>query len=98
VLKTAMLTHTGMKSLLPGMTKRGMSKIVGERNSLGKVFIEAEHPADAARDLRHLDTVRQAGSKQIAFVVDEDLSLVFKPPKGRGVDDTVTVSLKITAH
>ena len=87
-----------MKGLLPGMAKRGMSKIVGKRHSLGEVFIEAEHPADAARDLCHLDTVRQAGSKQIAFVVDEDLSLVFKPPKSRGVNDTVTVSLKIGAH
>jgi hypothetical protein len=93
-----MLAHAGMKGLLPGMAKRGMPKIVGERHSLGEVFIEAEHSADAARDLRHLDTMRQAGSKQITFVVYEDLSLVFKPPKSRGVNDTVAVSLEVGAH
>jgi hypothetical protein len=51
-----------------------------------------------ARDLRDLDAVRQAGAKQVAFVIDEDLGLVFEAAKGGGMDDAVAVALEFTAR
>jgi hypothetical protein len=37
--------------------------------------------------------MRQARSKQVAFVVDEDLRLVDEPAEGRAVHDAIAVSL-----
>jgi hypothetical protein len=38
--------------------------------------------------------VGQTGTVVIPFVVQENLGLVFQPPKGGTVDDPVTVALK----
>jgi hypothetical protein len=35
----------------------------------------------------------QAGPKQVPFMIDEDLGLVFKPAKSRAVDDAVAIPL-----
>jgi hypothetical protein len=37
--------------------------------------------------------VRQAGTEEIAFVIDEDLRLVFETPKSRRMHDPVAVAL-----
>jgi hypothetical protein len=38
--------------------------------------------------------VGQPGTKVLALVMEEDLSLVLQTPEGRGVDDAVAVALK----
>jgi hypothetical protein len=42
--------------------------------------------------------VGQAGAEQIAFVIDEDLRLVFQPAKCGRVDDSITITLKVAPH
>jgi hypothetical protein len=42
--------------------------------------------------------VRQAGAKQVAFVIDEDLGLVFEAAKGGGMDDAIAVALEFAAR
>jgi hypothetical protein len=51
-----------------------------------------------AGDLCDFDAVGQAGAEQVAFVIDEDLRLVFEPAEGGGVDDAVTVALELAAR
>jgi len=41
--------------------------------------------------------VRETGAEQVAFVIDEDLGLVFQSAKGARMDDPVTVALKARA-
>jgi len=41
--------------------------------------------------------VCQAGTKEIAFVVDEHLRLIFEASKSRRMDDPVTVALELAA-
>jgi hypothetical protein len=38
--------------------------------------------------------VGHPGAKQIPFVIEENLGLVDQTPEGRGMNDTVTVTLK----
>jgi len=62
-----------MKRLLPRMAKGRMPEIVSQGYGLGEIFVKAEYPANPARNLRYLNAVCQAGSKQITFVVYENL-------------------------
>jgi hypothetical protein len=39
----------------------------------------------------------QTRPKKIAFVIDEDLRLVLKPPKRRRVNDPISVPLKLAS-
>jgi hypothetical protein len=41
--------------------------------------------------------MRQSGAKQIAFVINEDLCFVLKAPKGAGMDNPVTIALKLAS-
>ena len=70
-----------------------MAEIVRERNRLDQVFVEAKHPRQRARDLRHLKAVCQARAVMVAFVVDKNLRLVDQPAECGGVNDPVAVAL-----
>src|SRR5688572_12156268 len=50
-----------------------------------------------ARDLRHLEAVRQARAKEIALMVDENLGFVFEAAECGRVHDAVAVALEFTA-
>ena len=76
VLEAAMTPHASMKRVLPGMAEWRMAEIMGERDRLGEVLIEAQSARDRARNLRDLETVRETGTEMIAFMIDEDLRLV----------------------
>ena len=71
-----------------------MAEVVGERQRLGQILVEAERAGDRAGDLRHFQRVRQARAEMVALVVDEDLRLVLQPAKGVGMDDAVAVALE----
>ena len=59
--------------------------------------MQFEFARDAARNLRYFEGMRQAGTEQVAFVVDEYLGFVFQPAEGGGMDDAVAVALKLVA-
>ena len=50
--------------------------------------------ASDARDLGHLEGVRQARDVVVALGVDEHLRLVLEPAEGLGVEDPVAVALE----
>jgi hypothetical protein len=73
------------------MTEWRMTEIVCERQGLRQVLIEAKRARKRAGNLDDFQSVRQPRSEMIAFVIDEDLRLVGKPPEGRGMDNPVTI-------
>ena len=78
--------------LLAGVAERRMAEVVGQRDGLGEVGVEAERLGDRAGDLGHLQRMGQPGAEVIALVGDEDLGLFLQPTEGRGVDDAVAVA------
>ena len=75
-----------------------MAEIVRERDGLGEVLVEAQLPRDRARDLRHLERVRQPRAIVVALVEDEHLRLVGETPEGGGMQDAVAVALEGAAR
>src|SRR3981081_1374945 len=61
------------------MPERRMPEIVREANRFGQHLVEAQRPRYRARNLRHLERMRQPRPVQIAFVIDEYLGLVAQP-------------------
>ena len=77
---------------LAGMAERRMAEIVGQRQRLGEIFVEAEHPRQRARDLRDFERVGQPGAVMVALVEDENLGLVLEPAERGRVDDAVAIA------
>ena len=97
VLEAAVGLHAGVQRVLAGVAERRVAEVVGERDGLGQVLVEPQAARDRARDLRHFEAVGEPRAEEIAFVVDEDLRLVFEPPERRGMDDAVAVALVFAA-
>ena len=49
--------------------------------------------AQATGQLGQLDRMREAGSKQVAFVIEEHLRLVDQPPERGGMHDAIPIAL-----
>src|ERR671920_937661 len=81
-----------------GVTKWGVAEVVTQSDSLGEVLVEAQEAGDGARDLHHLQGVRQAGAEVISVRGDKDLRLMHQPPESLGVYYAVTISLEVVAH
>ena len=74
-----------------------MAEVVRERDGFGQVLVEMEVAGDRAADLRDFEAVREPRAEKVAFVIDEDLRLVFEASEGRGMDDAVAVALVLGA-
>src|SRR5262249_7764699 len=61
---------------------------------LREVLVEPEAARDRARDLRHLEAVREARPVVVAGLGNEDLGLPDQPPERRRMDDAVAVALE----
>jgi hypothetical protein len=82
----------------PGMPEGRMAEVMGKRQRLRKVLVEAERPGDGPRDLRHFQRVGQPRAEMVALVVNEDLRLVLQPPERIRMDDAVAVALERRAE
>jgi len=98
VFEAAMGLHAVIQGILAGVAERGVAEIVGQRDGFHQVFVQLQVAGDGAGDLRDFDAVRQARAEQVAFVVDEYLSLVFQPAKGGAMDDAVAVALEFSTR
>ena len=65
---------------------------------LGEILVEAQLPRHGARDLRHLQRVRQPRAVVIALVEDEHLRLVGQAAEGGRVQHAVAVALERAAR
>ena len=84
--------HQLVELALAGMAEGRVAEVMGQRQRLGQVLVEAQRPGDRAGDLRHLDRVGEPRAVVIALVIDEDLGLVLQPPEGLAMDDPVAVA------
>src|SRR5262249_18776783 len=97
VVESAMKCEALVEGALARMAERWMTEIVGESTGLREIFVEAKRPSKRASDLGNLKGVGQAGAIVVALVVDEHLGLVGKPPKRRGMNDSVAVAAELVA-
>ena len=86
--------HRLIERALAGMPERRVAEIVRERDRLGEILVEAQLARDRARDLRHLERVRQPRAVVIALVEDEHLRLVGQTAEGGRVQHAVAVALE----
>ena len=89
--------HAGIEFILAGVTEGRMAKVMRERDRFGQVLVEPQAPGQHPGDLGDFQGVRQARTKQVAFVVDENLRLVLQPAKGPRMHDTVAIALEFAA-
>jgi len=75
-----------------------MSQVVPEGNGFGEVFIQVQSPGNSTGNLGDFQGVCQAGDVMVAQGCDEDLSFVFQPAEGFGVDDTIAVTLESRSY
>ena len=97
VVEAAEARHALVEGVLARMAEGRMAEVVGERQRLGQVLVEAEGAGERPGDLADLDGVGQPGAEMVALVIDEDLRLVLEPPEGGGMDDPVPVALELAA-
>ncbi len=79
------------------MPERRMSDVVRQRQRLRQILIEPESVRHGARDLRHLDGMRQTVAEVIGESRREHLRLVFQAPERAGMNDAVAIALKFIA-
>ena len=80
------------------MAERRMAKIVRQRNGFDQILVHAQVTRHGTRDLCNFQTVCQARAEQVAFVIHENLRLVFKPTERGGVNDPIAVALELGAR
>jgi hypothetical protein len=97
VFEASVFAHAFVERILAGVSERGVSEVMSEAYGLGQGLIEIERPGDGTTDLRDLERMRDAGSIQVAFMIDEYLCLVDEPPKRIRVDDAIAIALKLGA-
>ncbi len=94
VVEAAVVDHQAVEDLFTEVPERRVPQVVGQRQRLDQVLVEAQRPRDRAADLADLDGVGQPRAVVVALVVDEDLGLVLEPAEGAAVDDPVAVALE----
>jgi hypothetical protein len=98
VLEAAMLPHASIQRILPGVAEWRMAQVVGQRDGFGQILVQLHRTRQRAGDLRDLYAVRQARAKQVAFMIDEDLGLVFETAERRRMHDAIAVALEFAAR
>ena len=94
VVKPPKFLHRPAKRFFPGMTERGVAKVMREGNRLGEVVIQLQRTRHGPSNLRHLYRMRHPRPEVVTLVIDEDLCLVLELSEGRGMQDPVTVALE----
>ena len=94
VVEAAIGLHQPVEFALAGMAERRVAEVMGERQGLGQILIEAQGTRDRAGDLGHLERMSEPCPVVIALVIDENLRLVLEPAEGRGMDDAIAVPRK----
>jgi len=83
-----------IKGLLSRMAEWGMAQIVTQRDGFGQIFIKAEGLGDRPGNLGDFKGMGQSCVVMVSGRSEKDLRLMFQPPEGFGMDDSVPVVLK----
>src|SRR5215207_8863752 len=94
VVKATEILHESRESNFTGVPKGGVPKIMCQTDGFHQIFVAAQGTRERSSNLGNFEGVRQARPKVIAFVVDKDLSFVFKASKPCRVKDSIPVPLE----
>ena len=98
VVEAAMPGQRRVERRLAGMAERAVAEVVGQRDGLGQILVDAQGAGQRAGDLRHLEAVREPGAEMVALEVGEHLRLVLEAAEGGAVHDAVAVALETAAQ
>ena len=97
MLESAEFSHQMVEGFFAGVSEGRVSQIMCQAYCLGKVNIELKYFCDGPSYLCHFDAVGKACAVIVVKARREDLRFAFQPAKGRAVDYTVAVALKVAA-
>ena len=86
--------HERVEDALAGVAERRVAEVVAERDRFGQLLVQPQHLGDRARDLRHLERVREPRAVVIAGRREEHLRLVLQPAERLAVDDAIAIALE----
>ncbi len=92
------LLQRPVQRLLAGVAERCVSEIVRQRNGLDQILVQSKTSRNRTPHLRDFERVRHPGSKQVTFVVEENLCLVNQAPERRAVNNAVAITLERVAQ
>src|SRR4051794_30177319 len=70
-----------------------MAEVMTESDRFGENFVESQRLGDRARDLRHLEDMREPRAVVVALGREKNLSLVLQPAKGLAMNDAIAIAL-----
>lgn len=79
------------------MTKGRMADIMRQTQRFCQILIQPQSSRDHAADLGHFETMCQPGAIMVAIGSDKDLRLGAEAAERDGMDDPVTITLKLGA-
>ncbi len=97
MVEAALVREAAIERMFAGMSERWMAEIVCERAGLSEVLIKAKGARERPRDLGDLKGMGEPRSIVVTLVVDENLSFVGEPAKGRRMNDAVAIAAKIAS-
>jgi hypothetical protein len=97
VVEAAEAGEAGIQGPLARMAERRVAEVVGERQGLGKILVQAQRAGERAGDLGDFQGMGEARPVVVALVEHEYLGLVLEPAKRRRVDDPVAIAPEIAA-
>ena len=97
VVEAAVIREAVVERAFAGMAERRMAEVVGQRQRLRQILVEAERAGERAGDLGDFERVGQPRAEMIALVIDEHLGLVGEPAEGGRMDDAVAVAAELVA-
>ena len=82
MFESAVRLHHLIHRSLACMAKRRVTQVMGQRNGLGEILIQAQATGDRASDLRHLQGMGQTCAEVVPLMIHKNLRLILQAPEG----------------
>ena len=92
VIETAVVFHELIEDTLAFVAEGAVTKVVGEADAFGQIFVGAEGAGEGSTDGGHFHGVGEAGAEVVGDAVDKDLGFVFETAEAAAVKDAVAVA------
>ena len=92
MVEAAEVRQAGVERAFAGMAERRVAEVVGQRQRLGQILVEAERAGQRPGDLGHFQGVGQPGPVVVALMEHEDLCLVLEAAERGRMDDPVGIA------
>ena len=97
VIESAMGLQAGIERAFPGVPERRMTEVMGQRQRLREILVQAKLARQCAGNLRYFERMGQPGAVMIALVEHEDLGFMLEAAEGGRMDHPVAIAAKWAA-